>query len=125
MYKPITKMLTAKLAPNQLKSASKVYRNPVRISLEPEPGPRRNWRENIAGTGAWTKAELEGESRWNRSRNVGKIQPKPDAKPVSEPKPKPGRNPARTGTQAGTGTQTVTKMESGQNRGRNPGRLKY
>lgn len=56
MYKPITKMLTAKLAPNQLKSASKVYRNPVRISLELEPGSRRNWRENFAGTGDWIRA---------------------------------------------------------------------
>ena len=81
-------MLTAKLAPNQLKSASKVNRNPARISLEPESGPRRNWRENFAGTGAWTKAELEGEFCWNRSQNVSKIHPKPDVKPVSEPETK-------------------------------------
>lgn len=62
MYKPITKMLTAKLAPNQLKSASKVYRNPVRISLEPESGPRRNWRENFAGTGCKTSVGTKAET---------------------------------------------------------------
>ena len=44
--------------------------------------------QNFGGTGAWTKAELEGESRWNRSQNVSKIHPKPDVKPVSEPETK-------------------------------------
>ena len=101
-------MLTAKLAQNQLKSASKVNRNPARISLEPESGPRRNWRENFAGTGAWTKAELEGEFCWNRSLGQGGIGGRISLEPESERK----QNPSETGckTSVGTRNQTVIRV---------------